>query len=344
MLGGDSLAFLPHLQESVMDELRTTEGMIFRDEGVKKLFLDLKCFVLEPLQVAYNTNGLLETLEMYLNWDEIIAKEEMKRMQLGFLDAIERLTGVCVLYAKYIYARSNPDSTLSIRRPRMENMLRGMFTRLARIPSLKNGSFFLLDPMRQDFVMRDVFRLALGNDCISIIITNDSEVFVKDETLHQHPKEQRWLERDDDSIGPDDSISRVMTREMEKEAVFAAAAAAKNATAVAFLSSIDGKVPENADSGDAKADSGDADSGDAKADSDAKAPTGHANANAPTGDENENAARDLEGAAEVKRLNALERSVVHSTASALSTLSRRSEFKKPTNVRRVIIEEEEEKT
>ena len=43
------IGFLPNWQESVMDELRTTEGMIFRDESAKKLFLDIKYFIMEEL-------------------------------------------------------------------------------------------------------------------------------------------------------------------------------------------------------------------------------------------------------------------------------------------------------
>lgn len=179
----DTLAFLPHIQESVMDELRTTEGMIFRDEGVKKLFLDLKVFVLEPLQVAHGISkeALSKILDMYLEWSEALAAEEMERMKLSKIDAVERLTGVCVLYAKYIYARNTMESSLSIRRPKMENMLKGMFTRLVRTPSVRSGSFFDLDPMRQDFLLRDIFRLSLGNDCISIIVESESEIFIKEE-------------------------------------------------------------------------------------------------------------------------------------------------------------------
>lgn len=211
-MSGENLAFLPHLQESVMDELRTTEGMIFRDEGVKKLFLDLKTFVMEPLQVAFSSSVEIfqGTLDMYLKWDENIKKEELQRMELGFTDAIDRLTSVCVLYAKYIYARSTPDTSVSIKKPRMENMLRGMFTRLARLPSIRNGSFFTLDPMKQDFVLRDIFRLSLGNDCINVIPT-ESDVLVKEEV--------DWSAglAPSDDIGPDDSISRVMTRLEEKE-------------------------------------------------------------------------------------------------------------------------------
>jgi len=211
-MSSETLAFLPNLQASVMDELRTTEGMIFRDEGVKKLFLDLKSFILESLLAAWTlgaeTYGF--TLEKYLMWNDITESEEMKKMEINFQDAIERLTNVSVLYAKHIYAGSNQENAVSMKKPRMEKMLRGMYTRLARMTAITNGSFFALDPMRQDFVFRDVFRLALGNDCVILVKSDAPEVLVQEEGFDKEIEE----------VGPDDSISRVMNRlseEVEEE-------------------------------------------------------------------------------------------------------------------------------
>jgi hypothetical protein len=272
--------------------------MIFRDEGVKKLFLDLKTFVMEPLQVAHSVSkeALQNTLDMYLEWSEALAIEELERMKLGKIDAVERLTGVCVLYAKYIYARNTVDGSVSIKRPRMENMLKGMFTRLARTPSVRSGVFFELDPMRQDFLIRDIFRLSLGNDCITVIIEPESEIQVKEEEepkLEQF-KEERTdaelgrFEEDNRTIGPDDSISRVMTRMEEREEALAAAA------------SISAK--EN-----------------------------------PTPD-----VKELKLESPALPAASFEHSVVQSATSAMTSRTKGSEFKRPKNVRRVIIEENEE--
>jgi len=172
----DAIAFLPNLQESIMDELRTTEGMLFRDESAKKLFIDVKSLVLESLSSAWNTfkGAVYETvLDRYVAWDASVASEELHRSETNYKDVSERLQSVTVLYAKMLYAKphggGNDSMVINIRKPKLEALLRGMFTRMARLKFVRTGAFFDLDPLRQDFVVRDVFRQALSNDCISVI-------------------------------------------------------------------------------------------------------------------------------------------------------------------------------
>lgn len=251
----DHVAFLPHLQESIMDELRTTEGMIFRDEGAKKLFLDTKSFLLETFGTKwknFDTPTFHNALDEYIGWSDEIADEELQRMKTSHRDIADRLTSVTVLYAKYLYARSNPDMNILIRKPKVELLIKGMFTRFARMHHVRNGSLFEMDPLRQDFVIRDIFRQTLGSDCIhfmeesrevpAIIVADegvkDSEEN-KDEgkeipplvsfsrggetesgTLPEIIKEKdggelevsHQKEKDDEEVYPDDSISRVMER------------------------------------------------------------------------------------------------------------------------------------
>lgn len=249
------MAFLPHLQESIMDELRTTEGMIFRNEGAKKLFLDTKSFVLETLSSAwsnFDTESYHAMLDKYLSWDEAVADEVLQRALTGYRDIGERLTSVTVLYAKYLYARAKPENNISIRKPRLETLLKGMFTRLARTHHIRNGAFFELDPLRQDFVVRDIFRQTLGTDCISIVepdvcvqaselelddahqaanaeadadadvaAATAAEADAKQEESGGKPlaaqasvvaAEEQSASLAEEEVGPDDSISRVMER------------------------------------------------------------------------------------------------------------------------------------
>jgi hypothetical protein len=242
----DHVAFLPHLQESIMDELRTTEGMIFRDEGAKKLFLDTKSFLLETFITKwknFDTESFHAALDEYIGWNEGIEQEELQRMKTSYRDIASRLTSVTVLYAKYLYARSNPDSNILIRRPKVNMLLKGMFTRLARMHHVRNGSFFDLDPLRQDFVLRDIFRQTLGSDCIQLMdeapavsILEEEESSVQQDALKlesikesetgdaeaaagptsdavaTESNEMNEKAKDDDEVYPDDSISRVMER------------------------------------------------------------------------------------------------------------------------------------
>jgi hypothetical protein len=130
-----------------------------------------------------------------------------------------------------------------IRKPQVTLLIKGIFTRFARMHHVRNGSFFDLDPLRQDFVIRDIFRQTLGSDCIqlmeestdappvSVVDEEDekqdempplisSEIaaaetdVVSDAIALQKPEEEvaKEKQKDDDEVYPDDSISRVMER------------------------------------------------------------------------------------------------------------------------------------
>ena len=203
----DHVAFLPHLQESIMDELRTTEGMLFRDESAKKLFMDVKSLVIETLQ-----GKDADALDKLARWDDV-ADEEIARSTL-YGDISDRLTSVTVLYAKYLYAKGNPDP-INIKKPRVDSLLKGMYSRMVKLPHVRNGTFFQMDPLRQDFVVRDVFRLTLANDCI-VVVEKMPAVLVQDDFDAQATREFR-KEVEERDVYPDDSISAVMTRADEAE-------------------------------------------------------------------------------------------------------------------------------
>jgi len=202
----DHVAFLPHLQESIMDELRTTEGMLFRDESAKKLFMDVKSLVIETMQGKDS-----DALDKLARWDDV-ADEEIARSTL-YGDIADRLTSVTVLYAKYLYAKGNPDP-INIKKPRVESLLRGMYSRMAKLSHVRNGTFFQMDPLRQDFVVRDIFRLTLANDCIVVVEKMPAVVVQEDFAAEATREFQKEVERE---VYPDDSISAVMTRNEEAE-------------------------------------------------------------------------------------------------------------------------------
>lgn len=190
-----------------MDELRTTEGMLFRDESAKKLFMDVKSLVIETLQ-----GKDADALDKLARWDDV-ADEEIARSTL-YGDISDRLTSVTVLYAKYLYAKGNPDP-INIKKPRVDSLLKGMYSRMVKLPHVRNGTFFQMDPLRQDFVVRDVFRLTLANDCI-VVVEKMPAVLVQDDFDAQATREFR-KEVEERDVYPDDSISAVMTRADEAE-------------------------------------------------------------------------------------------------------------------------------
>ncbi len=202
----DNIAFLP-FQESVMDELRTTEGMIFRDEIAKKLFLDIKFLLLDEFYSAQKEDRLREFLNECAAWSPETANKLLKFAALKYPGIQERLTPVSVLYAKHLFTRTTTEQKISMKKPHLSSFLHGMFLRLCQVHHVSNGSFFEMDPLKQDFVIRDIFRQTLGSDCIQVIVENEPPVVLKEEFPLT---EEREMFFDEKTIGPDDSISRVM--------------------------------------------------------------------------------------------------------------------------------------
>jgi hypothetical protein len=163
----ESVGFLQDVRGDIIDELRLSEGMLFRDEGAKILFLDIKYFVLDALQTKWrimDREAYEEELSDIILWSEKREEEECVRSKQEYPGIAERLTEVTMLYAKYLFVKqSSADKKMgiSIKKPKVGTLLRGMFTRLCRMHQIRNGTFFDLTPMNQDFVLRDIFRHTL---------------------------------------------------------------------------------------------------------------------------------------------------------------------------------------
>lgn len=179
-----------------MDELRTNEGVLFRDEVAKKLFIDTKDWVLKCLltsRKAFKDELYEKVLEKFQEWDDAAAESVMEKT-MDYPDVTSRLQPSCVLYAKLLYGTyGGGGQPVTIRKPKLEILMRGMMTRVAALRSIQNSTFFDQDALRQDYAMRDIFRQALY-DCIEI---------VEDADVEEPPREE-------EDVYPDDSISRVM--------------------------------------------------------------------------------------------------------------------------------------
>lgn len=218
MSNSEQIAFLPTMNETIMDELRTTEGMLFRDENVKKLFLDTKELVLESLLAAYkNFKGEMyqSVLDKYSNWETYVEAEEVARMKFKFKDMETRLVPVVVSYAKFLF---NQDEVVNIKKPKIETFLKAMFVRLSKSQFVRNSSFFEMDPLKQDFVIRDIFRQALSNDCLNVVMKQAIHVIEEEE----EEEAGNLLEKKEfnEEVYPEDSISVLMEKkETETEKI-----------------------------------------------------------------------------------------------------------------------------
>ena len=324
----ETVAFLPNVQESIMDELRTAEGMIFRDEGAKKLFVDIKCFVIEPLFTAWKTHDnetYLLILDSYVSWDKHVASKELCRLALPLnYDMIERLLPVTILYAKYLYSKTSADSAgVSIRKPKLQSFLRGMFTRFASSHHVRMGSFYDFDPLRQDFMLRDIFRQTLGNDCIEIVQVDQVKTTTTKEDCRDSDSREENLTEDED-VYPGDSISVVMaalygdekeskeTKKQEKPNVTASAPSIIQEEQLSEVHSSVNSLPKHTSVTPRQED----------------APSAAAEMN------------ERESLVSVEKPKSVIAESVASGLSKASKITTASQFKKPSLVRRVIIEED----
>ena len=167
-----------------------------------------------------------QVLERYAAWDDAVSDGVMDNA-LEFPDLESRLLPSCVLYSKLLYGSyGGTNEAITIKKPSLQTLLKGMMSRLAKHRLVFNGTFYELDPLRQDYALRDIFRQALY-DCIEIVEEKREEpkkepvVAVMPVLPSPSPKASVIQSvspapvvgeelSDDDEIYPDDSISRVM--------------------------------------------------------------------------------------------------------------------------------------
>jgi hypothetical protein len=152
----------------MLEEFRLMEGTLFQDEEAKLFYLDIKTVVLESLNGAWDkfcaSDILFQTaLDRYYAWEGNVAKEEVERCIQDVQKVVERHYRVAVSYSRQLYGNgTEEDDEIVISKPKFETMLKTMFRRLVKNFHVKSGSFFTLDPVKQDFITRDAFRQALA--------------------------------------------------------------------------------------------------------------------------------------------------------------------------------------
>jgi hypothetical protein len=156
------------MDNDILVQLRLTEGTLFKNESVKRFFLDTKTLVTGLVSEYAETPDYSVKLESLLLWNPETQAEIVDRCEKAFPDMLTRLTSTCVTYAKSLYNKPGQDVNLLLKEPKFNVYLKSIFTRVASSPCFMNKSFFELDPINQDFVLRDLFRQALASDCIEL--------------------------------------------------------------------------------------------------------------------------------------------------------------------------------
>ena len=97
-----------------------------------------------------------------------------------------------------------PTEILLVARPKITGLLRGMCLRLSASDTVKTSAYLALDPIKQDFVIREAFRRTLVNDCLVVF---DAEPEVSGPTKRPSGAHSTLGPVDDDA--PDDASSSV---------------------------------------------------------------------------------------------------------------------------------------
>lgn len=149
----------------VLDQLRIAEGTLFHYESSKKLFLDLKGVVLDSMERG-NSSGY----ESYLA-GVVHDSTEVRAALSTCPDMPKRLAQVSLLYAKM-----TKIGTSSYASPTVETFLQAVFKSLVKLKVVQKNEFLDMDPIKQDYILRDIFRAALVPDGESIISSPSSVV------------------------------------------------------------------------------------------------------------------------------------------------------------------------
>jgi hypothetical protein len=156
------------MDNDILVQLRLTEGTLFKNESVKRFFLDTKTLVTGLLSEYAESEEYGKKVDELLLWNAELQSELLERCEKVFPDMFTRLTPTCVTYAKSLYNKPGQDVNLQLKEPKFSVYLKSIFTRIASTPCFVNKSFFDMDPINQDFVLRDIFRQALSTDCIEL--------------------------------------------------------------------------------------------------------------------------------------------------------------------------------
>lgn len=173
--------------DSVVEQLRTLDGELFKSEVVLRMYLALKTHAIESLRGAFQSGSkdmYATVLKSYAQWTTAVREEEITALKRT--DSLDALwLQVAVMYVKQSYRSSDTDAvSVRIKTPELEEFVQAFYKWVVRAPGCASGELWSQDPIRLDFAMREAFRCALM-DSIHV--------------LH--------VEKVEDDVGPEDSVS-----------------------------------------------------------------------------------------------------------------------------------------
>lgn len=188
----------------MIEQLRLQEGRLFQNEKTLALYLDVKAVVYEALVAAARSEDREEAHKALLAFDE----ESDNKIMGAFLQLAP--TGMREYHAKSLHDCVKivanllwPTEILLVARPKVSSLLSGVLRRMASQSIVSTGNFLELDPIKQDFLIREAFRRCLVNDCLVVFEPKDES-----SGAETYAAESKEIDLEGE-VGPDDSASHV---------------------------------------------------------------------------------------------------------------------------------------
>ena len=174
---------------SILEELRCMDGELFKAEICQRLFLWLKTQANESLEPSYAKTPAeyAKVLEMYRSWPLEVSKEELLTLQEKAGGAGELQSAWVAVSLHWVRLHKKADTSTSggktsvkIATPDPRDLLKNFFVSLCSKTWCIRGDLWSMDPVKQDFVFREVFRQSVGN---SIHFLQESDARADDSVL-----------------------------------------------------------------------------------------------------------------------------------------------------------------
>jgi hypothetical protein len=153
---------------SILEELRCMDGELFKAEICQRVYMWLKtqaCEALEPV-FCKSTEEYKKVVEAYRAWSPQIEKEELVALYEKSGGAEELQSAWVTLSMHWVRLNKKGETgkgSIKIRNPESKDLLKHFFVTLCSKSWCIKGDLWSMDPVKQDFVFREVFRHSVAN-------------------------------------------------------------------------------------------------------------------------------------------------------------------------------------
>jgi len=189
---------------SILEELRCMDGELFKAEICQRLFLWLKTQANESLETVFlkSPTEYAKVLEMYRSWPAEVGREELLTLEekAGGAEELQSAWVAVSLHWVRLHKKADGNThgkmSVKIKTPDPRDLLKNFFVSLCSKSWCVKGDLWSMDPVKQDFVFREVFRQSVGN---SVHFLQESEVRSEDVVTGGSSRQERHLGKEDET-------------------------------------------------------------------------------------------------------------------------------------------------